>query len=126
MAVVDVICNDDDAECSTRACLRGTSAVLRGCWEYLFPEGGGRDDGVDLRSAARRTTRALQTSSSASYYAGKCILLRSFRHSFAARFGTRFLYSLAAFLASLVLRASRQALVEERPSEQTRQRKWIL
>ena len=81
MAVVDVICNDDDAECSTRACLRGTSAVLRGCWEYLFPEGGGRDDGVDLRSAARRTTRALQTSSSASYYAGKCILLRSFRHS---------------------------------------------
>ena len=81
MAVVDVICNDDDIECSTRACLRGTSAVLRGCWEYLFPEGGGRNDGLDLRSAVRRTTRALQTSSSASYYAGKCILLRSFRHS---------------------------------------------
>ena len=81
MAVVDVICNDDDAECSTRSCLRGTAAVLRSCWEYLFPKGGGRNDGVNLRSAARRTTRALQTSSSASYYAGQCILLRSFRHS---------------------------------------------
>jgi len=81
MAVVDVICNDDDAECSTRACLRGTAAVLRSCWEYLFPKRRGQNDGVDLRSAARRTTRALQTSSKALYYAGQCILLRSFRHS---------------------------------------------
>lgn len=79
IAVLDVIYNDDEDECSTRACMRTTSHVLRSCWEYLFVEEA--RTATNWRTAAQRTMRALQTSMMASFYAVQCILMRACSHS---------------------------------------------
>jgi len=81
MAIVDVICFDVVDEDSTRACLCESKSIYRSCWDYVWYKDGERSNGIDMNNAARRTILALQTSIIASYYATRCILLRSTRHS---------------------------------------------
>lgn len=79
IAILDVLYNDDKDECSTLACLRTTSHVIRSCWDYLFLEEA--SIAPKWRAAAKRTMRALQTSLLASFYAVQCILMRAITHS---------------------------------------------
>ena len=77
IAVLDVIWNDNEAEHSTRACLRETSSVWRSSWQYAFPKAGEEV----YKSAAQRTMKAMQASIVALFYATQCVFMRAAKHS---------------------------------------------
>ena len=100
-AIIDVLCNDNDADshdaknddetsvvksstdsnsdtnrcCSTRSCLREAALVWRSCWDHVFVA-------ADVQNGPlQRTLEALQTSIVAFFYSTKVVVVRAARHS---------------------------------------------
>lgn len=68
LAVLDVVWNDDDAQCGAKACLGEAARVCGGCCNYAFA--GARSDDANRASTG-------QTSAVASFYAVRCVMARA-------------------------------------------------